>query len=464
MPRRSINLIQFWVTIAFFGIPGIAFYIASYVRFQSEVFGNTEVDDYAYFGFTILVTLLWALVVEHLRLNRIVTLVTLQTGVRTVALATLYCTLLSLSLLFCYRTISFSRGFVLVGCSLIFVLSFCLIHLFRAAMHTIDKSPNGRFPVAVLGADEFAAGVAQRLSESRLARCKVACFVALPGENETAKGAPVLAWDRLDDVVEVFHCGEIIIALAPERICEAQTILQAVQHLCIPVRMVLDLGEGVFVPERIFDYYGIPLLDVRPYPVDTVAYALGKRVFDIVFSSLVLLVAGPFMFFIALLIKLTSRGSVFFIQERVGLNGGRFRMLKFRTMFWQDSHASDSRHTQRDDERITALGRFLRRSSLDELPQFINVLKGDMSVVGPRPELTFFVQKFRQEIPLYMARHHVKCGITGWAQVNGLRGSDTSISHRIQFDIYYMRNWSLLLDLKIIFLTVFNGLVNPQAY
>ena len=464
MTKRSINLIQFWVTIAFFAIPGIAFYIASCVRFESGVFENVEVDEYAYFGFTILVTLLWALVVEHLRLNRIVTLVTLQTGVMTAALATVYCTLLSLSLLFCYRTINFSRGFVLVGCGLMFVLSFCLIHLFRTVMRTIDKSKNGRFPVAVLGADEFAAGIAERLAKSRLARCKVACFIALPGQNEMAKGAPVLAWDRMDEVVDVFHCGEIIIALPPERMGEAPAILRTVQHLCIPARMVLDLGEGVFVPERIFDYYGIPLLDVRPYPVDTVAYALGKRIFDIVFSSLVLVAGGLFMLVVALLIKLTSRGSVFFVQERVGLNGGRFRMLKFRTMFLQDSHASNSQHTQRDDQRITAIGRFLRRSSLDELPQFINVLKGDMSVVGPRPELTYFVQKFRQEIPSYMARHHVKCGITGWAQVNGLRGSDTSIPNRIQFDIYYMRNWSLFLDLKIIFLTVFNGLVNPQAY
>src|SRR5882672_8622021 len=171
MPRRSINLIQFWVTIAFFAIPGIAFYTASYVRFQSEIFDHVEVDEYAYFGFTILVTLLWALVVEHLRLNRIVYLVTVQTGIRTAALATLYCTLLSLSLLFCYRTITFSRGFVFVGCSLMFVLSFCLIHLLRAVMHAIDKSRNGRFPVAVLGSDEFAAGVAERLSMSRLARC-----------------------------------------------------------------------------------------------------------------------------------------------------------------------------------------------------------------------------------------------------------------------------------------------------
>ena len=146
------------------------------------------------------------------------------------------------------------------------------------------------------------------------------------------------------------------------------------------------------------------------------------------------------------------------------MNGRRFNMLKFRTMELQDLHASNSVHTSRNDKRITSVGRFLRRTSLDELPQFINVLKGNMSVVGPRPELTFFVQKFRQEIPWYMARHNVKCGITGWAQVNGLRGSDTSIPHRIQFDLYYMRNWSMSLDLKIIFLTLFNGLVNRQAF
>ena len=146
------------------------------------------------------------------------------------------------------------------------------------------------------------------------------------------------------------------------------------------------------------------------------------------------------------------------------LNGRRFAMLKFRTMYVHDSRESDTRHTERGDRRITPIGRILRRTSLDELPQFINVVKGDMSVVGPRPELTFFVQKFRQEIPRYMTRHNIKCGITGWAQINGLRGSDSSIPQRIQYDLYYMRNWSLALDLKIIFLTVFNSLVNRQAY
>jgi len=464
MTRKSINLAQFWLTIAFFSIPGIAFSIAGYIRFRSGLFADAEVDVQSYVMFTILVTLLWAFIIQHYKLNQIVTILTLQTGVRMAALATLYCTLFSLSGFFFYRAIDFARIFVLVGCGLLFVFSFCLIQLVRGAMYAIEKSSNGRFPVAILGADDFAVDIARHLSSSRLARCKVACFVALPEQIVTTQDSPVVQWDCLNDVVDVFHCVEVFVALAPHRMGEAQRILQTVQHLCIPARMVLNLGEGVFVPERIFDYYGVPLLDVRPYPVDTVAYSLGKRVFDFVFSFVALLFASPFMCLFALAIKLTSRGPVFFTQERVSLNGRRFRMLKFRTMELQDSHSSNSRHTRRDDKRITFVGRFLRRASLDELPQFINVLKGDMSVVGPRPELTFFVEKFRQEIPWYMARHNVKCGITGWAQVNGLRGSDTSIPHRIQYDLYYMRNWSLSLDLKIIFLTLFNGLVNPQAY
>ncbi len=463
MTRRSINLIQFWLTIGLFSVPAAAFSVAAYVRFKSGYFYYVDVEVYPYLVFTVLVTLLWAFIVDHLGLNRLSTLLTLRTGVRMAILATLYCTVLALSLAFFYRAAIFARVFVVVGCCLMFVFSFIVIHLFRWIMHAMEQSSNGRFPIAILGADRFAEGVADRLTASSMARCNVACFVALPDQPAASLDAPVLNWEQLDEVVDVFHCKELLIALPPERLGEAKQFLQVVQHLCIPVRLVLDLGEGVFLPDRIFDYYGIPLLDVRPCPIDTVGYALGKRVFDVVFSLLVLLLTSPLLLLVALLIKLTSRGPVLFAQERVSLNGRRFTMLKFRTMFLQDSNNSNSLHTQRHDERVTRIGRLLRRLSFDELPQFFNVLNGDMSVVGPRPELTFFVQKFRQEIPAYMSRHNVKCGITGWAQVNGLRGSDTSISHRIQYDLYYLTHWSLAFDAKIIFLTLF-GFVHPQAY
>lgn len=464
MTRRSINLIQFWLTIGLFSVPAAAFAAAGYLRFKSGHFSYVEVDVYPYLVFTVLVTLLWAFIVDHLGLNKLSTLLALQTGIRTAALATAYCTVLALSLAFFYRAAVFARIFVVVGCCLIFLLSFAMIHIFRWIMHAIEQSPNGSANIAILGADAFAAGVAHQLSTSPMARCKVGCFVALPDQAIITLEAPVLRWEDLDQVVDGFHCKELLIALPPNRLGEAKTLLQVVQHLCIPARLVLDLGEGVFLPERIFDYYGIPLLDVRPYPIDTVGYALGKRCFDLIFSLFVLTLTAPLFILISILIKLTSKGPILFVQERVSLNGDRFKMLKFRTMVHQDSTAANSLHTERDDCRITPVGRLLRRISFDELPQFFNVVVGDMSVVGPRPELTFFVQKFRQEIPSYMARHNVKCGITGWAQVNGLRGSDTSIPHRIQYDLYYLRNWSMTFDAKIIFLTIINGLVSRQAY
>jgi len=463
MTRRTINLTQFCLTIASFTIPTIAFAAAGYIRFLSGYFTQADVSLYSYFRLTVLVTLLWALIVEHLGLNRIETLLALHTGILTAAKATVYCAGLLLSALFFYRGTSFARVFIVIGCVFIFLLSVAVFHVFRLVIHVLKKHANGATRIAILGADGFAARIATHLRTNPLTHCSVACFVMLPEQRRETLNAPVLQWDNLDEVVEKYHCKEAFLALPPERFGEAQSIFERVQQLCIPTRMALDLG-GVFIPSKLFDFCGLPLLDIRPYPVDTVSYAIGKRIFDVVFSCLSLAILSPLFALISFVIKLTSDGPVFFSQERVSLNGKRFRMLKFRTMYVQDPHESETRHTQRGDCRITPIGRFLRRTSLDELPQFINVVIGDMSIVGPRPELTFFVQKFRQEIPRYMARHNVKCGITGWAQINGLRGSDSSIPQRIQYDLYYMRNWSMMLDVKIIFFTVFNGLLNRNAY
>jgi len=442
----------------------MAYSISGYIRFSSGYFVPATADPYSYLILTLLVTLFWAFVVEHFRLNRIETLLAIQTGIRTAALAAAYCTALSLSILFFYRGTDYARMFIVIGCLLIFLLSVGIIHLFRGLLYVMKKSRNGISRVAILGADEGAARVADKLRNNPLTKCSVACFVALPRQEPVGSVVPVLSWDKLDEVVEVYGCKEAFLALPSQRFAEAQEFFELVQHLCIPTRMVLDLGDGVFVADRVFDFCGLPLLDVRPYPIDSVSYSIGKRAFDFVFSLLSLGILSPILALIALAIRLTSLGPVFFKQERISLNGKRFRMLKFRTMYVQDLETSDTHHTKRSDGRITPIGRLLRRFSLDELPQFINVLKGDMSVVGPRPELTFFVQKFRHEIPRYMERHNIKCGITGWAQINGLRGSESSIPRRIQYDLYYMRNWSLMFDLKIILLTAFNVLLHRNVY
>lgn len=463
MTRRSINVIQFWLKVGLLCVPVAAFLLAGYIRFQSGYFAKVEVDLRSYNQLTIVVTLLWALVVQQLKLNRIETLLSLQTGVATATKATVVCALFALSGLFFYRNTSFARVFMTLGCIFIFFLTLGVIHLFRGVTHALKISANGRFRVAILGTDEFAVRVARHLSGSPLAPCQVACFIALPDQKPAALDAPVLEWSRLDDAVEVFHCREIVVALPMARLGEAQKLLECVQHLCIPARVVMDWEQGIFEPERIFSFCGLVLLDVRSYAIDTVGYAVGKRIFDVLFSLLAILLTLPLMLLIAALIKLTSAGPVFFLQERVGLNGKHFRMYKFRTMRMSPQRESDAVWTTNSDPRRTALGAFLRKTSLDELPQFFNVLRGDMSVVGPRPERPYFVQKFQRDYERYSARHRLKVGITGWAQVNGYRG-DTSIEKRVEYDLHYLTNWNLAFDLKIIAMTIYAVLASKNAY
>ena len=229
-------------------------------------------------------------------------------------------------------------------------------------------------------------------------------------------------------------------------------------HVCL----VPDLFQFNMLNSRITDVDGLPVLHILDEaPLEIRRYV--KRFIDVVFSGLFLLVASPFLVLIAILVKLSSRGPVFYKQERMGLNGRLFNMLKFRSMPVNAESTSGPVWAKAGENRATRIGAFLRRTSLDELPQFINVLKGDMSVVGPRPERPIFIENFRNQVPGYMLRHKMKAGITGWAQINGWRGN-TSIEKRIEYDLYYIQNWSITLDLKIMWLTLWKGFVNEHAY
>lgn len=188
-----------------------------------------------------------------------------------------------------------------------------------------------------------------------------------------------------------------------------------------------------------------------------------KRAMDIVGALLCIVLFSPIMLAAAIAVKLSSPGPLIFKQERVGLHNRTFKMYKFRSMTVQKASEEVSKWTTKNDVRVTPVGRFIRKTSIDELPQLFNVLKGDMSLIGPRPERPFFVDKFKEEIPRYMIKHQVRPGMTGWAQVNGLRG-DTSIRKRIELDLFYIENWSVSFDIRILFLTVFKGFVNKNAY
>lgn len=207
---------------------------------------------------------------------------------------------------------------------------------------------------------------------------------------------------------------------------------------------------------------GLPVINIRKNPLSNVMSRFIKRFADIVGALLCLLVFAVPMLLVALLIKLTSDGPVIFSQVRVGLHNREFKMYKFRSMVVQNASEEQKAWTKKNDSRVTGIGKFIRKTSLDELPQLFNVLKGDMSLIGPRPERPQFVEKFKEEIPRYMVKHQVRPGMTGWAQVNGYRG-DTSIRRRIECDVYYIENWSVGLDILILFLTVFKGFINKNA-
>jgi len=237
--------------------------------------------------------------------------------------------------------------------------------------------------------------------------------------------------------------------------------LDALRHSTATIRLAPDLFTLRLINHGVTDVLGVPMLDLSATPMMGMNQMV-KWVEDKVLSSLILLLISPLMIFLALGVKLTSSGPVFYRQERVGLNNKPFHMLKFRSMP-VDTENSGVQWGGSAAKATTRFGQFIRKTSLDELPQFLNVLKGDMSIVGPRPERPMFVEQFKEEIPDYMKKHMVKAGITGWAQVHGWRG-DTDLKTRIEYDLYYIENWSLWLDLKIIVMTVFKGFVNKNAY
>jgi exopolysaccharide biosynthesis polyprenyl glycosylphosphotransferase len=273
---------------------------------------------------------------------------------------------------------------------------------------------------------------------------------------EELDGLPILGMSsQLGEIVEAHSVDEIIVALSGTPHEEILDLVYAVTQLPVAIRVYPDSFRLLTSDSlSITDLNGLPTVSVRSIGLRRIDRMV-KRTVDIIVSTTVLVLLAPLMLAIALLVKVTSSGPVFFVQERVGQDGRAFQLLKFRSMPVNAEAESGPVWTSHDDPRPTRVGRIIRRYSLDELPQFINVLLGEMSVVGPRPERPFFVEQFRQVIPAYMARHHEKSGVTGWAQANGLRG-DTSIEERTRYDLYYVENWSVLFDLKIMVKTLFH--------
>ncbi len=269
--------------------------------------------------------------------------------------------------------------------------------------------------------------------------------------------------DDLEKILNEFTLDEVFITLSIKEYDKIGNIIGICEKHGIRTQIIPDYYKYIPAKPYVEEVEGIPIINIRYIPLDNLLNKIVKRLFDILVSLICIVFFSPIMLTTAIIIKITSPGYIIFNQDRVGCNRKNFTMYKFRSMHIQRDEDEKIEWTTKDDPRKTKFGNFIRKTSIDELPQLFNVLKGDMSLIGPRPERPYFVDKFKEEIPKYMVKHQVRPGMTGWAQVNGLRG-DTSIKKRIDCDIYYIENWSLGLDIKIIWFTLFRGFVNKNAY
>ncbi len=267
----------------------------------------------------------------------------------------------------------------------------------------------------------------------------------------------------IEDIIASNDLDEMVITLGLEEYMKLEKIVGICEKSGIHTKFIPDYNNIIPTRPYIEDVQGLPVVNIRHVPLSNLGNRFIKRAMDIIGGGMALIVFSPIMLFALIGVKVTSKGPVIYKQKRVGLHNKEFEMYKFRSMMVQTDGGDACKWTTSTDPRVTKFGKFIRRTSIDELPQIINVLKGDMSLVGPRPERPFYVDKFKEEIPRYMIKHQVRPGMTGWAQVNGYRG-DTSIRKRIECDLYYIENWSFLFDIKIMISTVFKGFINKNAY
>jgi Undecaprenyl-phosphate glucose phosphotransferase len=318
--------------------------------------------------------------------------------------------------------------------------------------------------VLVVGAGELGLKFARRIDENQHIGYHIIGFL----DDNLEKGHKILNSEVIGKIKDLEHfvftepLDRVVITLSPRDYNILEIVDVCEKH---GVKAVIIPEFSRYFPARpnIDMLDDMPIIDIRYIPLDNVYKKFLKRIFDCIAATLAIIILSPIIIVTAVLVKLSSPGSIIYKQERVGLNRKKFQIYKFRSMETHDETKIAPRWTTEDDPRKTTIGSFIRRTSIDEFPQFFNILRGDMSLIGPRPERPVFVEMFREQIPKYMIKHYVRPGMTGWAQVNGWRGN-TSIEKRIEHDIYYVENWTIFLDLKIFFLTFIRGFVNKNAY
>lgn len=336
----------------------------------------------------------------------------------------------------------FSRQMLCIFFFINISLEFASRYLIRTILWKMRKQGLNQKHILMIGESQMAEQYMDRLRENPKWGYQV--FAHLKDE------------EKLERILEGNELDEVVIALRAEDYGKLERIVDVCEKAGVHTKMIPDFGNVISTRPYIEDVQGIPVIHVRRVPLNIMRNRVAKRAVDLIGATVAIILFSPVMLLTVLVVALTEEGSVIYRQERVGLHNQVFYMYKFRSMIMQDEEKEKAEWSTRNDPRITPVGKLIRRTSIDELPQLFNVLKGEMSLVGPRPERPQFVQKFRDEIPRYMVKHQVHPGMTGWAQINGYRG-DTSIEKRIEYDLYYIENWTMVFDMKILILTIFKG-------
>jgi len=369
-----------------------------------------------------------------------------------------------LAILYLLHKFEFSR-YVL---AFYFVLFPLLLIISRGAVRSVLMSirRHGRDirTVVIIGAGKLGQALHENIVRNPWTGIHVAAYLDDRDDRigKNFRGVPVEPIKDLKRIIAEKGVDQVFIALPFDMHVQMREAMDALADEMVDVRLVPDLFSFTTLRKSVTEFEGMPILNMRESPLSGWNAVL-KRLLDIIISLAALIVFAAPMILIALMVKLTSKGPVLYKQERMGLDGRRFNILKFRSMRADAEKETGAVWASKNDPRRTRLGALLRKASLDELPQFINALKGDMSIVGPRPERPVLIDEFKKQVPRYMLRHKIKAGITGWAQVNGWRG-DSSLLKRIQYDIYYIENWSIWFDIRIIFMTFYRGFVSRAAH
>lgn len=370
-----------------------------------------------------------------------------------------------ISILYITRQHDFSRDmffiFYLINTGAIVVVRLGI----KTALRKIRKGGYNQKHILLIGYSRAAEGYIDRITANPQWGYKIRGIL---DDNIAAgtryKGVQVLGTiGNLEYILPENKLDEIAITLSIKEYSKLENIVNECEKSGVHTKFIPDYNNIIPTKPYTEDLLGLPVINIRYVPLTNTFNMIIKRMVDVFGAVCGIILASPVMLVTAVAIKLTSKGPLIFKQERIGYHNKPFKMYKFRSMVVQEDTEEEKGWTTKHDPRVTKVGKIIRKTSIDELPQLFNILRGDMSLVGPRPERPQFVEKFKEEIPRYMVKHQVRPGLTGWAQVNGLRG-DTSIEKRIEYDLYYIENWTFGFDIKIMFLTIFKGFVNKNAY